>query len=124
MLAPTSNKVSIIIPVYNVEPYLHECLDHVIHQTLKEIEIICVNDASTDNSLNVLKEYAERDSRIQILDQKVNNGLSISRNIGANCAVGEYIYFLDSDDFIELNTMEKLYNHAKSYMVDVVVFDG
>ena len=89
--------VSVIIPVYNVEPYLRECLESVIHQTLREIEIICVNDGSTDNSLRVLEEYQGRDDRISVISQD-NQGLSAARNCGMRYAGGEYIYFLDSDD--------------------------
>lgn len=102
------SKVTIIIPVYNVEKYLEKCLNSVICQTLKDIEIICVNDGSTDNSQQILKEYAQKDERIKIVDKK-NGGLSSARNAGLDAATGEYCYFLDSDDWIELNTLEKLY---------------
>ena len=95
-------KVSVIIPVYNVEQYLRECLNSVIKQTLKEIEIICVDDGSTDNSLDILKEYAEKDHRITIITQK-NLHAGVARNAGLSIAKGEYLSFLDSDDFFELN---------------------
>ena len=117
-------KVSIIIPVYNTELWLKDCLDSVINQTLKELEIICVNDASTDNSLEILKEYEKLDSRIIVLNHNFNCGVSAFRNTRASYATGEYIYFLDSDDMIQLNTMEILYNKAKSLNLDVLCFDG
>lgn len=101
-----NNLVSIIIPVYNVEEYLKEALDSAINQTYKNIEIICVNDGSTDNSLQILEGYAQKDDRIKIITQK-NKGLSGARNTGLFHAKGEYIYFLDSDDFYELELVEK-----------------
>ena len=104
-------KVSIIIPVYNVEKYLRECLDSVINQTLNDIEIICVNDGSTDNSLNILKEYVSNDNRIKIVNQE-NKGAGAARNQGIKIASGEYIIFLDGDDFFDLRMLEKLYNKS------------
>lgn len=101
--------VSVVIPVYNVEPYLCQCLDSVISQTLKDIEIICVDDGSTDNSLNILKEYANKDTRFIILQQE-NLHAGIARNAGLKIAKGKYIIFLDSDDFFELDMLEKMYN--------------
>ena len=112
-------KVSIIIPVYNSEKYLRKCLDSVVNQTLQDIEIICVNDGSTDNSLNILNEYALIDNRIIIIDNKKNIGApGAIRNIGMKIAKGEYIAFLDSDDYISSNLLESLYlvankNHAQ-----------
>lgn len=116
-------KISIIIPVYNVEKYLRECLDSVINQTLNEIEIICINDGSTDGSLEILKEYKKRDRRIKVLSQE-NKGLSATRNVGIKLSQGEYINFLDSDDLLELNTMELLYQKAKRHNLDVLYFDA
>ena len=92
-------KISVIIPVYNVEKYLRECLDSLLNQTFKDIEIICVNDGSTDGSLNILNEYASKDSRFIIINQN-NQGLSAARNNGLNVAKGDYVAFLDSDDYI------------------------
>ncbi|HBC93037.1 MAG TPA: glycosyltransferase, partial [Pelotomaculum sp.] len=89
-------KVSVIISVYNVEKYLEECLDSVTNQTLKDIEIICVNDGSTDSSGQILKDYASRDNRIRLIDQS-NHGQSYARNRALEVALGDYIYFLDSD---------------------------
>ena len=114
-------KVSVIIPVHNVETYLQECLDSVINQTLREIEIICINDGSTDNSLDILVENEKKDSRIHIINQN-NFGIGISRNNGLSLAKGEFIYFLDSDDFLEVNALEMLYNNAKSNNSDCVIY--
>ena len=110
-------KVSIVIPVYNVEPYLRECLDSVVNQTLKDIEIICVNDGSTDNSLEILKEYASKDARIKIKD-KTNSGYGHSMNTGIDSATGEYLSIVEPDDYIELNMYETLYNKAKELDLD------
>ena len=114
-----NNKISIIIPVYNVEKYLHQCIDSVINQTLKDIEIICVNDGSTDNSLNILNEYAKNDTRIRIINKK-NSGYGDSMNKGIDVATGEYIGFVESDDFASLNMFEELYNLAKEFDAEVV----
>ena len=118
----TSNvKVSVIVPVYNVEKYLKDCLDSVVNQTLEDIEIICVNDGSTDNSLAILEDYAEKDSRIKIITQE-NKGLGGARNTGLYHANGEYISFIDSDDWIEPNTFEELYNMSKDFDLDMLMF--
>ena len=110
-------KVSVIIPVYNVEKYLRRCLDSVINQTLQELEIICVNDGSTDNSAKILEEYRRKDNRIIILNQE-NLGQGIARNLGMKIAKGKYIGFVDSDDWIDLNFFEKLYASAEKYKAD------
>lgn len=102
-------KISVIIPIYNVERYLGRCLDSVCSQTFNDIEIICVNDCSPDNSAQILQEYAERDKRIKIVNREKNGGLSAARNTGFSVAAAEYIYFLDSDDWIELDFLEKMY---------------
>ncbi len=107
-------KVSIIVPVYNVEKYLKKCLDTIIKQSLKDIEIICVNDGSTDKSREILTKYAKKDSRIVILD-KENGGLSSARNAGMKIAKGEYLGFVDSDDWVDKKMFEKLYKNAKEY---------
>lgn len=112
-------KISIIIPVYNVELYLEKCLNSIINQTYKNIEIICINDGSKDNSLNILKKYQKKDKRITIIDKK-NNGLSSARNNGIKVSTGEYITFVDSDDWLEKNAIEILYNTIKKENVDVV----
>ncbi len=112
-------KVSVIIPVYNVEKYLRRCLDSVLCQTFSEWEAICVNDGSPDNSADILDEYAARDSRFKIITQK-NGGLSDARNTGMKHATGEYILYLDSDDFIHPQTMEFSYALAKRDNSDIV----
>ena len=88
-------KISVIVPVYNVAPYLPKCLDSICNQTLKDIEIICVNDCSTDSSFEILKEYSQKDSRIKLIDFKENKGVSAARNAGIKTAHGEYIGFVD-----------------------------
>lgn len=112
-------KVSVVIPCYNVEKYLHQCLDSVVNQTLRELEIICVNDGSKDSTLDIIKEYAARDARVKIID-KPNGGYGESMNRGFDMATGEYIGIIESDDYAELDMFEKLYNTAKEYVLDVV----
>ena len=115
-------KISVIVPVYNVEKYLTECLNSIINQTLKEIEIICVNDGSTDNSLEILKEYASIDERIKIID-KENDGQGYARKIGLDLAIGEYILFCDSDDKYESNNaFEILIDEVTKLNVDILLF--
>lgn len=115
--------VSVVIPVYNVENYLRECLDSVLKQSLTEIEIICVDDGSKDGSLNILLEYAQKDGRIVVITQN-NSGLSATRNCGVNQATGEYLYFLDSDDTIETDALQTLYSLAKQNNLEVICCDG
>lgn len=114
-------KISIIIPVYNVEKYLPQCLDSIINQTLKDIEIICIDDGSTDNSLNILKEYQKKDNRIIIIEQQ-NGGAGKARNNGLKVARGKYLLFLDADDFFERNMCEKCYKKIEEEESDVLVF--
>ena len=113
-------KVSVIVPVYNVEDYLIECLTSIINQTLKEIEIICIDDCGTDNSINILKEYAKKDDRIKIISHKENKGLGPARNTGIKESKGEYISFIDSDDYISRDYLENLYNTIIKYDTDIV----
>jgi len=113
-------KVSVIVPVYNVKEYLPKCLDSIINQTLKEIEIICVNDGSTDGSDKVLEEYAKKDSRIKIVNRP-NGGLSAARNTGMPYASGKYIGFVDSDDYIEPTMYEWMYGNAEWYKSQMVI---
>jgi glycosyltransferase involved in cell wall biosynthesis len=115
-------KVSVIIPVYNVEKYLGECLDSVLRQTLKDIEIICVNDGSTDGSAKMLAEYAAKDPRIRIITQ-ANAGLSAARNAGMDAACGKYIYFLDSDDYIKDDAMAKCFSICERDGLDQLSFN-
>ena len=116
-----SVKVSIIIPVYNTEKYLRKCLDSVCNQTLQDIEIICVNDCSTDDSLEILKEYASNDNRIKIINFTENKGVAVARNTAIEQAKGEYIGFVDSDDYVDLDFYEKLYERALKNKADIVV---
>lgn len=117
----TNIKISIIIPVYNVENYLEECLNSALNQTLKEIEIIAVNDGSTDRSPEILNKY-QNNPTVTIINQS-NQGLSVARNVGLKKASGEYIMFLDSDDWIDADMCEKLYNKAKKFNVPLVICD-
>lgn len=112
-------KVSVIIPVYNAQKYLRECLDSVANQTLENIEIICINDGSTDNSLSILDEYAQKDNRFIILS-KENGGSAAARNVGLSKAKGEYIYFVDNDDMIEEDALEIYTKVADRDVLDVV----
>lgn len=116
-------KVSVIMPVYNVEEYLEECLNSVIHQTLKEIEIICVNDGSTDGSLQILKKYADLDKRIRIIN-KENTGYGHSVNCGIDEAQGDYIGVVETDDYIDASMFEELYHMAVLKNADVVKADS
>lgn len=110
--------VSVIVPIYNVEKYLAKCLDSLTNQTLKNIEIICINDGSKDRSAKILAEYSKKDSRIITINQK-NLGLCIARNNGIDIAKGKYIGFVDSDDYIDLDFYEKLYNSATKNKCDI-----
>jgi len=113
--------ISIIIPVYNTEKYLRECLDSVLAQTLPEIEVICINDGSKDRSLDILREYEAKDSRLRVID-KQNEGVSIARNTGLETARGEFIQFVDSDDFVGRNLCEEAYHKARAEDLELVVF--
>ncbi len=116
-------KISIIIPVYNVEKYLRQCLDSVVNQTLREIEIICVDDGSTDSSLDILQEYAAKDKRIIIIKQN-NQGAYPARNCGLDSAQGKYVGFIDSDDAIAPNYYQILYEDAEKYSAEIVITDN
>ena len=113
-------KISVIIPVYNVDKYLRQCLDSVVNQTLEDIEIICVDDGSTDNSYAILMEYAQKDTRFKILKQN-NQHAGVARNKGIKIASGEYIHFLDSDDYIDTDAYAEWYQVAKENDLDVCV---
>ncbi len=114
-------KVSVIVPVYNVEKYLRECLDSIVNQTYKNIEVICIDDGSTDSSLEILQEYAQRDDRVVILQQE-NQGAAVARNYGMSLAKGEYISFLDSDDVFHLQMFEKTVAKADFFDADITIF--
>ncbi len=111
-------KVSILVPIYNVEKYLEQCLDSLVNQSLKDIEIICLNDGSTDSSPDIIEKYAKKDKRIVVVTKK-NSGYGDSMNKGLQKATGEYIGIVESDDFIELNAFERLYNLAKKFDADI-----
>jgi glycosyltransferase involved in cell wall biosynthesis len=113
-------KISVIVPVYNVEKYLSECLDSILNQTFSDIEVICVNDGSKDNSRNILEEYKQKDSRIKIVD-KENGGLSSARNAGMKVATGEFLSFIDSDDWVDKTMLEKLYNNITTLNTDIAI---
>jgi len=113
-------KISVIVPVYNVEKYLERCFKSLITQTLKDIEIIVVNDGSTDKSLNIINSFKDRDSRLIVID-KENTGVSHCRNIAMDFAKGEYLAFVDSDDWIDNNMLEDMYEQAKEAELDLVM---
>ena len=113
-------KVSVIIPVYNVEQYLRQCLDSVVNQTFEDIEIIVVNDCSPDNSLKIIEEYKQKDERFVIVDLKKNVGLGFARNEGMKVAKGKYITFIDSDDYVSKDFVEILYKTIEKYQYDVI----
>ncbi len=115
--------VSIIIPVYNVENYLRECIDSAVNQTYQNLEIILVDDGSTDSSGKICDEYLEKDERVTVVHQK-NGGLSRARNRGLEESTGKYIYFLDSDDYISTDAIEKLYRIINTEKTDFVFFDA
>ena len=113
-------KVSVIVPIYNAEIYIDKCIQSIINQTLKDIEIILVDDGSTDKSVEISNKYAENDKRIKVIKQK-NKGASSARNYGISVATGDFITFVDSDDFIEIDMLEVLYNAAIDNKCDVIL---
>lgn len=116
-------KVSVVVPIYNVEKYIKKCMDSLVNQTLQEIQIILVNDGSTDESGNIAKEYASKYTNKIIYLEKENGGLSDARNFGMRYAEGEYIAFLDSDDYVENTMCEEMYNKAIQEVSDYVECD-
>ena len=120
MISAENVKISVVMPIYNASDYLRPALDSVVHQTLTDIELICVDDGSTDNSLSIIKEYQQTDERIRILTEN-NAGPSIARNKGLARARGEYVIFLDADDFYEETLLEKLYSLAEEKKLDIAV---
>lgn len=115
-------KVSIIVPVYNTEKYLHRCIDSILRQTLTDIEVILVDDGSFDSSGKICEEYARKDSRLRVIHQK-NAGVAVARNTGLDIASGDYIAFVDSDDYIEPNMYQSMMQVANQYDCDVVLCD-
>ena len=116
-------KVSIIVPVYNAEEFLEDCIKSIIYQSLEDIEVICINDGSSDNSLGILNNFQEKDNRIKIFSQE-NSGPAAARNLGLEKSSGEYILFVDGDDWIEPDMCEKLYEHAIHNNSDLILFDA
>lgn len=117
----TTPKISVIATFYNLEDYAKRCVDSISSQTFQDIEIICINDGSKDNTIGILQELAKSDNRIKIIDKK-NEGVSVARNTGIKAASGEYIMFVDGDDFLEIDACEKLYHKAVESDVDLVIF--
>lgn len=114
--------VSIVIPVYNVEKYLRQCLDSVVNQTYGNLEIVCVNDGSPDKSLDILREYEQKDQRVKVIDIE-NHGLSGARNVGTDQCSGDYLFYIDSDDWIDLNTVEASMCAAQENDADLVLWN-
>ena len=116
-------KISVLVAVYNTEKYLHQCLDSLINQTFDDIEIICINDASTDCSLNILQTYAKKDNRVKVLETPLNSGSAKARNAGLRLATGDFIAFVDSDDWVSNDAFEQIYNTFISFpKTDSVLF--
>ena len=112
-------EISVIIPIYNVEDYLYECINHIVNQSFEDIEIICINDGSTDKSMDILNQF--KDNRINIITQE-NKGLGASRNVGIKHAKGKYVYFMDADDYLELTALEELYVLCEKLNTDFIMF--
>ena len=115
-------EISVLIPSHNVEKYIRECLDSIVNQTFEDMEIICVDDGSTDSTLNILNEYALKDSRMRVYENKENKGVGYTRNYLLSLAKGKYIYFMDSDDYLELDAFEKIYKLAEEKRLDMALF--
>lgn len=113
-------KISVIVPVYNVEKYLNKCVDSILNQTFEDFELILVDDGSPDNCGNICDEYAQKDNRVKVIHKK-NGGLSDARNAGIDCAIGEWLSFIDSDDWVENNFLEILYSNAVKYQAEIVI---
>ncbi len=117
----TNQSVSIIIPVYNVAPHLEHCLESIISQTFKNLEIIIVNDCSTDGSGDIIKKYSEKDNRLKIINFEKNMGLGNARNTGLKAACGKYAVFIDADDWVSKNHIELLHNAIEKNGCDLII---
>ena len=115
-------KISIIVPVYNAEKYLHRCIDSILNQTFIDFEVLLINDGSTDSSGVICDEYAKKDSRIKVFHKR-NGGVSSARNIGVVNMTGEYCIHCDSDDYMEYNLLEEVYSCARRHSADMVIFE-
>ena len=113
-------KVSIVVPIYNSEKELPRCIDSILNQTFSDFELILINDGSKDGSLNILKEYEQKDKRVTVIDNE-NNGVSETRNIGIRRSSGDYIAFVDSDDYIESDMVEALVESVEQQNADLVI---
>lgn len=116
-------EISVVVPVYNVENFLEECLDSIVNQTFKDIEIICINDGSTDKSLDILNQYAQNDNRFIVVSQE-NAGHAVATNRGIEIAKAKYLYLMDSDDVLELTALEETYNFCEERDLDFVIFQA
>lgn len=117
-------KVSVVVPVYNTSKYLFDCIDSICNQTLREIEVLCVDDGSTDKSLEILREYETKDKRVHVFENSTNMGQSFSRNKALSHARGEFIYCMDSDDILDTTALDYLYTEAQKCNLDVLYFDA
>ena len=117
-------EISVIVTVYNIENYIRECLDSILNQEDVNLECICVDDVSTDRSLEIVKEYAQRDQRITIIQNQKNMGLSSSRNVGFRHASGEYLYNIDGDDYLKPGALKRMYSCAKENNLDLLGFSA
>ena len=115
-------KISVVVPIYNGEAYLRECLDSILSQTLEEIEVLCIDDGSTDSCLQILHQYEENDKRIKIISNTKNSGPGTSRNKGLEKARGKYVIFLDADDVFEKELLELAFSRAEIYQTDICIF--
>ena len=113
--------ISIIVPIYNVEKYLRECIDGLLEQTFKNYELILINDGSTDDSANICNKYKKIDSRIKVIHQR-NQGVSAARNAGLDSATGKYIYFCDADDYMSMDLLKENFESAEKYEANMVIF--
>lgn len=120
-MSANSPKISVIVPVYNVEPYLRECIESILRQSYKEFELILINDNSIDLSYKICQEYVQKDSRVYLVNHTENKGLSAARNTGLSVAKSECITFIDGDDFIKEDYLEKLYTVYKEKNADIVI---
>lgn len=122
MVFISENMISIIIPVYNVEKYIHVCINSILKQSYTNFEIICIDDASTDSTLEILNYFAKKDSRVKIFKNEYNKGAGYCRNRGLDIAKGKYILFLDGDDWFSLNALEVLINQSEKNNLDILIF--
>lgn len=116
--------LSVIVPIYNTQKYLEECLDSLLNQNITNYEIICINDGSTDKSLEILEKYSNNHSNIKLISQEINSGQSVARNMGIKLAKGKFIYFMDSDDVLEPNSLQYIIDLMEVHDLDLYVFDG